>query len=79
MSGPLQATPSSVPVTCCVTVSTIDLEVPPSEDVATFIERVAREVCLLGHEPTVQIVSRGIIRASTPGTLAQRGRGAHRA
>ena len=48
---------------------------------AAFSEEVAREVRLMGYEPTVEVMPRGsggaTIRVSTPETLAQRGRGAH--
>ena len=61
---------------------TIDVHVPLSSDVVACREQVEREVSLLGDAPTVEVVSTRpgshVIRVSTPETLEQRGRGAHR-
>ena len=61
---------------------TVDILVPPSTDAVVFGELVSREVILLGYSPTVEVVRGRLggswVRVSTPETLAQQGRGAHR-
>jgi hypothetical protein len=59
---------------------TIDVEVPTRTTETAFLADVERAVREMGFEPTARIVPRDNsrwVRFTTPGTLAQKGKGGH--